>query len=151
MKVAWTNLQGAILRRALGRWLVRVSLGLLSIPLTIGVAFAAYQLHFNLSAIGSLYLLIVVFVALRWGFLYATVISVCAVVCMNYLFIPPIFEFQISDPENWISVVTFETTALLINGLSSKLRMHAAQVELQRARTAKLYELSRAILLIDGH
>jgi two-component system sensor histidine kinase KdpD len=104
----------------------------------------------NLSAIGSLYILLVVFVALRWGFGQATVISVAAVFCMNYWFIPPIFEFQIADPENWISVVTFETTALLVSGLSSKMRVHAAQVEIQRARTAKLYELSSAILLIDG-
>ena len=149
MKMAWTNLYGTTFRTTFGRWLVGTSLGLLSILLTIGVALVAYWLHFNLSAIGSLYLLIVVFVALRWGFVQATVISIAAVVCMNYLFIPPIFEFQISDPENWISVVTFETTALLVSGLSSRLRMHAAQVELQRARTAKLYELSRSILLID--
>jgi len=111
---------------------------------------AAFRLHFNLSAIGSLYLLLVVFVALRWGFVQATVISVTAVFCMNYLFIPPIFEFQVADPENWIAVAIFETAALLVSGLSSKLRIHAAQMELERARTAKLYALSRAILLIDG-
>jgi len=125
-------------------------LSLLSIAGTTVLAVAAFRLHFNLSAIGSLYLLLVVFVALRWGFVQATVISVTAVFCMNYLFIPPIFEFQVADPENWIAVAIFETAALLVSGLSSKLRIHAAQMELERARTAKLYALSRAILLIDG-
>jgi two-component system sensor histidine kinase KdpD len=132
------------------RWLRVLVESLLSLVATTAIAVAAFRLHFNLSAIGSLYLLFVVSVALRWGFGQATVISVAAVFCMNYLFIPPIFEFQIADPENWISLATFEATALLVSGLSSKLRIHAAQVEIQRARTAKLYELSRAILLIDG-
>jgi two-component system sensor histidine kinase KdpD len=73
----------------------------------------------------------------------------CRARCISPAFQP--FGFQIADPENWISVVTFELVALLVSGLSSRLRMHALQVEIQRARTAKLYELSRAILLIDGH
>jgi two-component system sensor histidine kinase KdpD len=144
------NPGGVPFRRAFTRLLFHVVLGLLSILVTIGMAYGAFRLHLNLAAIGSLAILLVVLVAHRWGFAHASVVSVAAVACMNYLFIPPIFEFQIADPENWISMVTFETTALLISGLSSKLRMHASLAEIQRARTAKLYELSRAILLIDG-
>jgi two-component system sensor histidine kinase KdpD len=150
MNISLANLVGAISRRASGGRILHLLLSLLSVLVTVVLAVVAFRLHFNLSAIGSLYLLLVVFVSLRWGFAQATFISVTAVFCMNYLFIPPIFEFQVTDSENWISLVTFETTALLVSGLSSKLRMHAAQVEIQRARTAKLYELSRAILLIDG-
>jgi len=150
MSLSLANLHGVAFRRAYGRRILHFSSSLLSVLVAAVLAFAAFRLHFNLSAIGSLYLLLVVFVSLRWGFGQATVISVTAVFCMNYLFIPPIFEFQVADPENWISLATFETTALLVSGLSSKLRMHAAQIEIQRARTAKLYELSRAILLIDG-
>jgi two-component system sensor histidine kinase KdpD len=134
-----------------GEWSRDVLTGVVGVSVTIGISVGAFRLHFNLSTIGSLYLLLVVFVALRWGFMQATVISVTAVVCMNYLFIPPIFELQVADPENWVAVVTFETTALLVSGLSSKVRMHAAQLEVERARMAKLYELSRAIMLIDGH
>ena len=150
MSLSLANLLGGASRRASGGLLLRFSLSLLSVLVTVVLAVVAFRLHFNLSAIGSLYLLLVVFVSLRWGFAQATFISVTAVFCMNYLFIPPIFEFQVTDSENWISLATFETTALLVSGLSSKLRMHAAQVEIQRARTAKLYELSRAILVIDG-
>ena len=150
MNLSLAKLHAAAFRRDSGRWLRHVLLSLLSIAGTTVLAVAAFRLHFNLSAIGSLYLLLVVFVALRWGFVQATVISVTAVFCMNYLFIPPIFEFQVADPENWIAVAIFETAALLVSGLSSKLRIHAAQMELERARTAKLYALSRAILLIDG-
>ena len=144
------NLQEAVFRRSSGQQLLRLSVSLWSIAVTVAIAAFAFMLHFNLSAIGSLYLLLVVLISLRWGFAQATVVSIIAVICMNYLFVPPIFELQVADPENWISLATFETAALLVSGLSSKVLQHAAQVELQRARTAKLYELSRAILLIDG-
>ncbi len=148
--VSFAGLRSEVLRHTAKRWLLHLLVSLLSVSVTTIVAIAAFRLGFNLSSVGSIYLLLVVFVALRWGFVQATVISVTAVFCMNYLFIPPIFEFQVADPENWIAVATFETAALLVSGLSSKLRMHATQVELERARTAKLYELSRSILLIDG-
>ena len=140
------QLHRPVVRRGSRRWLA----GFLGILTSAAIGAVAFRLHFNLSAIGSVYLLLVVFTALRWGFGLATVISVAAVFCMNYLFIPPIFEFQVADPENWVALFTFETAAVVVSGLSSQLRMHAVQVEIQRARTAKLYELSRAILLIDG-
>ena len=110
---------------------------------------AAFLLHFNLSTTGSLQLLLVLLVALRFGFVQATVVSLTAVLGLNYLFTAPIFQFTVADPQNWVSLATFELTALLVSGLSSQVRVHAARAETQRIRAAKLYELSRAILLID--
>jgi two-component system sensor histidine kinase KdpD len=144
------SVKGAIARRPDGRKHVRVSISLWTLLGVSAIGAVAYLLHFNLSAVGSLYLVLVVLISLRWGFAQATVASVMAVVCMNYLFVPPIFEFQVADPENWIALGTFETAALVVSGLSHKVLQHAAQAEVQRDRTAKLYELSRAILLIDG-
>ena len=124
--------------------------GLFCFLLGGGVAGGSFLLHLNLSTAGSLELLAILLIALRWGFGMATIVSLTAVAGLNYLFTAPLFEFTVSDPENWISLATFEGTALLVSGLSSKVRLHAAQVELQRARAEKLYLLSRAVLLIDS-
>ena len=129
---------------------MRLSVSLWTFLGVSAIGAIAYLLHFNLSAVGSLYLVLVVLISLRWGFAQATIASMMAVVCMNYLFVPPIFELQVADPENWIALVTFETAALVVSGLSHRVLQHAAQAEAQRDRTEKLYELSRAILLIDG-
>ena len=94
-------------------------------------------------------MLLVLLISSRLGFLQATLASLSAIFCLNYLFIPPLFTFTVADPQNWVSLFSFETTALLVSILSSKVRSHAAQVEVQRQRAVKLYELSRAILLID--
>ncbi len=115
----------------------------------VALAWTCFRMHFNLSTVGSLELLLTVLIALRWGFLQALLSSIIAVGCLNFLFIPPIFRFAVADPENWISVIAFEAAALLVSALSSKVRNNAAQSEVQRSQLAKLYELSRAVLLVD--
>jgi two-component system sensor histidine kinase KdpD len=127
----------------------RSVLGTLLGASSIGVAAGGFLVRVNLSTAGSLELLLVLLVALRFGFLQATVVSVTAFFSLNYLFTAPIFTFVVADAQNWVSLITFEATALLVSGLSTKVRLHAAQAEEQRVRAVKLYELSRAVLLID--
>jgi two-component system sensor histidine kinase KdpD len=149
MRRTLKNTFGSTLRRRLGPKTIRVCIALLSAVLVVGAAGVAFAMRLNLSTAGSLELLLVVLIALRWGRIPATIASVVAVFCLNYLFMPPIFRLTVADPGNWVSLLTFESTALLVGALSSKARINAAQADLQRQRTAKLYELSRAILLLD--
>ncbi len=124
--------------------------GCVAFAATVILAGIGFLLHLNLSTAGSLELLAVVLVALRWGFVQATMVSVAGVLCLDYFFTQPIFQLSVADIQNWVSLGTFEITALLVSGLSSKVRMHAAEAEEQRRRSLKLYQLSRAILLIDA-
>ena len=125
----------------------RSVLGLLAVATVAG---SAFLLHFNLSTAGTLQLLLVVLVSLGWGFMQATLVSVASLVLLNLLFTQPLFRLSVADAQNWVSLLTFEVTALLVSRLSSRARSNAALSEQQRKRTAKLYELSRAILLIDS-
>ena len=118
--------------------------------LAAGVAGGAFLLHFNLSTAGSLQLLLVVLVSLRWGLLQATLVSVASVVLLNFMFTQPVFRLTVADAQNWVSLATFEATALLVSGLSTKVQAQTAEARLQKNRIEKLYELSRAILLIDN-
>ena len=111
---------------------------------------AAFKLHLNLSAAVSIELLLVVLVALQLGFFQATIVSCSAVLALNYLFAAPIFGLTVADPQNWISLATFEATSLIVSGLSSKARNFAAEAKLQTLRSNKLTNFSRAILLING-
>lgn len=126
-----------------------VGVGLLVSTLAIVVAVIGFLLRVNLSTAGSLELLLVLLVALRLGLLQATVFSITACLCLNFFFTEPVLRFVVADPQNWLSLFTFEAAALLVSRLSTKVGLHAAQTEEQRARAVKLYELSRAVLLID--
>ncbi|MGI4978914.1 MAG: sensor histidine kinase [Janthinobacterium lividum] len=114
------------------------------------LAYVAFRFHLNLSSVGSLELLLVVMTALRWGFTEATAASLVAATGLNFLFIPPLFRLTVADPANWVSLATFEITAVLVSRLSTSVRVHAIEAESQRSRALRLYEFSRAILLING-
>ena len=124
--------------------------------LFIGVAAAlcitgvAYKLRFNLSSATSLHLLLVTIVALRWGLLEASVVSLLSVACLDYFFTDPLFQLYIADSNDWIALVTFEGVALVVSRLSNRVRAHARASEVQGAKLQKLYELSQGILLLGG-
>jgi hypothetical protein len=116
------------------------------------LTFCAFRLHLNLSTSvprGSLYFLIVVMVAVVWGFWEASVTSLIAVNCLNYFFVPPVLTWRVSDPQNWVALATFEITALTVSRLSTRAQSQARAEARQRAEVEKLYELSRRILFLD--
>jgi two-component system, OmpR family, sensor histidine kinase KdpD len=113
------------------------------------VTLIAFRLHLNLSSSGSLYFLIVVMVSIVWGFWEASVTSLIAVSCLNYFFVPPVFTWTVSDPQNWVALATFEIAALTVSRLSTRAQEKARAEARQRVEVQKLYELSRRILLLD--
>jgi two-component system sensor histidine kinase KdpD len=115
------------------------------------VTFVAYKLHVPLSTAGFIYLLIVVGVALAYGIWQATFISLVAVSCLNYFFIPPVLSFAVADERDWVALVSFQVCALLVSRLSSREQRMARDANYQRIQMKKLYELSRGILLFDLH
>lgn len=78
----------------------------------------AFHLHFEAAAVGFLYLIVVVVSAVYGDFWQATVTSIVVVACLDYFFFPPIFEFTIDDPRDWLALCTFEFTALMLSHLS---------------------------------
>jgi len=112
-------------------------------------SYLGVRLHVNFSTTGFVHLLIVVLVAMLSGFWEATVTSLAALMCLNYFFVPPVYTFYIADPQNWVALITFESTALLVSRLSVRMEQQAHTAILERGRLEKLYELSRRTLLMN--
>jgi len=115
------------------------------------VTFAGYQLHFSSSAVGFLFLVIVVSEAILAGFWQATMLSVLACLCLDYFFYPPLFAFSINDPQDWVALAAFEFSALVVSRVSSREQRSSREASFQRAVMEQLYELSRSTLLINMH
>jgi two-component system sensor histidine kinase KdpD len=113
--------------------------------------FVAYRLHFPLATVGFIYLLVVVAASLFYGIWQAICISLVAVSCLNFFFVPPIWTFIVSDTRDWIALISFQVCALLVSRLSSRESGIARDANYQRIQMKKLYELSRGILLFDLH
>src|ERR1700677_1857936 len=126
-----------------------------TVRITVGIAAAllitwgAYRFHFNLSSATSVHLFLITAIALRWGFLEASIVSLLSVACLDYFFTQPLFAFYMSDSHDWVALITFEGVALLVSRLSTQVSLHVRESEMHRSQLQKLYELSQNILLLD--
>jgi two-component system sensor histidine kinase KdpD len=110
---------------------------------------AAFQLKLGIASTGFVYLFLVVLGAVYGGFWVASVISVTAVVCLNYFFVPPIFSFQVGEPEDFVALCAFEFTALIVSRLESTANKKAAEATSERRESERLYNAARRILLFE--
>jgi two-component system sensor histidine kinase KdpD len=115
------------------------------------ITYLGFILRVDIATIGFIYLILVVATALFCGFWYASLVSLLAVACLDYFFIQPIFRFAISDPHNWVALIAFQTTALVIGRLSGKELRSSREAAAHRKEMEQLYELSRSSLLLDLH
>jgi two-component system sensor histidine kinase KdpD len=113
------------------------------------LTYGGFAFHISLLTIGLLYLLTVVAVASLFGFWEASLISLLAVACLDYFFLPPIFHFDIADPQDWVALATFEATALAISRLHGREMRIAREAAIHLKGMEHLYELSRNTLLLD--
>ncbi len=83
----------------------------------LGVAVVTFvfsqRLSVNASTTGFFYLMVVLGVATAGGFRVSAVVSVTAMICYNFFFLPPVGYLTIADPENWVALFTFLITALV--------------------------------------
>jgi two-component system sensor histidine kinase KdpD len=115
------------------------------------LGFSGYVLHFNSAPVGFLFLLVVVSEAILCGFWQATIVSILACACLDYLFYPPYLTFNITDPQDWVALGAFEISALVVSRVSSREQRSSQEATMQRTAMEQLYELSRSTLLINLH
>jgi len=113
------------------------------------LTYSGFVLQVNLATISLLYLLIVIPVALYFGFWQASLASVLAAACLDYFFTQPVFHFYIADPKEWAALGVFQISAVMISRLSRKELRSATEAAFNRAGMQQLYELSRNSLLLD--
>lgn len=104
----------------------------------------------NASTVGFLLLTVVLATATTAGFRVSALVSVAAMLCFNFFFLPPVGRFTIADPENWVALFTFLLTALVASHLSDRARKQTIEAKRRQLETEQLYALSRAILLTES-
>jgi two-component system sensor histidine kinase KdpD len=105
----------------------------------------------NSTTIAMTFLLATLGVATWWGLLEAIVASVAGMLCFNFFFLPPIFTFYIANTENWVALFAFLMTAVVASQLSTSARQRALEATERQEEMERLYELSRALMLVDTH
>lgn len=101
----------------------------------------------NPTIVALLYLLVVLIVAAvatRW---VAITTSMLAFICFNFFFLPPVGTFTIADPLNWVALFTLLTVSIVASHLSAQARQRAEEATARRDELARLFDLTRDILL----
>lgn len=106
-------------------------------------------LSVNATTAGFAFLLGVLAIATAWGLIEAIVASVVAMLCFNFFFLPPVGQFTIADPQNWVALFAFLATALIASHVSDREKRQALEAKARQKETEQLYALSRTILLTD--
>src|SRR5215472_6089945 len=130
-------------------WVQRLLRILASALIVALVTVVTYGTHAKSFAAGFIYLFPIMLIAFGWGFFEASVASVLAVACLDYFFTEPHFHFYMSDPQDWIALVSFEAVVLLVSQLADRLKRHATEASKQRVQVEKLNRLSRDVLLLN--
>jgi signal transduction histidine kinase len=119
-------------------------LGLIGLAL---ITFAAVRLHLQPGAISLLYLIVVVFVSLKAGFASSVAVSVVAVFCLHYYFLPLFSSSGTKNPLAIVAAVAFLITAWVITGMVARMRkLTEAQLSLRfEERLAERTRIAREL------
>jgi two-component system sensor histidine kinase KdpD len=104
----------------------------------------------NATIVALTYLLIVLGVATVSTLRLAVLVAFATTVCFNYFFLPPVGMFTIADPQNWVALFVFVVVSVVASNLSSAARREATEARSRRDELARLFDLTRDILLVSG-
>jgi two-component system, OmpR family, sensor histidine kinase KdpD len=118
--------------------------------LSTGVAFLAFGRD-QLPDVVMLYLLGIMLVSSRYGFAASIFAAFVSVAAFNFLFVPPYFTLVVGDLRHTVTFAVMFLVAVVISGLTQRVRNQAAAARDREQRTLALYELSRELAGAQGN
>jgi signal transduction histidine kinase len=111
------------------------------------ISLAAPWLRLQPGSISLLYLIVVVFVSLRTGFVSSLAVSLVAVLCLNFFFIPALSASGTKNPLAYVATVAFLITAWVITAMVARVRkLTEAQLTLRfEERLAERNRIAREL------
>jgi two-component system, OmpR family, sensor histidine kinase KdpD len=97
-----------------------------------------------------IYLLTTALVAVYGGRRAAILSSVLGVAAFDFMFVPPRFNFAVTDVQYLITFAIMLIVALIIGTLNASVRQQARIAGYRERRTALLYEMSRQLAMARG-
>ena len=107
-------------------------------------------LHVNQTTVALTFLVMVQFAAFSWGLVYSVCLSIFCTLLYNFFFLPPIGSFTIAEPQNWIALLAFLASAIVISRISESERRQAGVSEARRSEMERLYEFSNQLLMEEN-
>jgi two-component system sensor histidine kinase KdpD len=104
-------------------------------------------LRVNNTTVALTLLLAILYVSATWGLSVSIYMSALAALSFNYFFLPPIGQFTVSDPQNWVALAAFLITAVSASRLSEYAREEARDAHRRRRELERLYAFTQQLLV----
>jgi len=101
----------------------------------------------NHTTAALIFLLAVLITATTCPLWVALITAVVADLALNYFFMAPVGTLRIADPQNVIALLVFFAVSVIASQLSAKARARERDATTRRDELARLFDLSRDILL----
>ncbi|MFG1299763.1 sensor histidine kinase KdpD [Xanthobacter sp. V3C-3] len=118
---------------------------------SLAIVAAATAVGFGLQRILALQNIALVFLtavlvsAVRFGLRPALMTSLAGMLAFNFFFIPPLYTFTITDPENVVALFFFLVVAVIASNLTARVRAQALAARARAKTTEDLYLFARKL------
>lgn len=117
---------------------------------TVAAGLVCFYLFHTTETVAALVFILWTLVVGAFGkTLEALITSFAAALCLDYLFIPPIFKITVATSSGWVGLFVFLAASLFVSTLSSALRRQREELSRRQLQSERLHALSRALLLSD--
>jgi two-component system sensor histidine kinase KdpD len=89
-----------------------------------------------------MYLFVVFIAAIRWGLWPALLTAVLSVAALDYLFLPPLYSFNVNSPQDYLLLGLLSVVAIIASGLAARLREQVTIAEQNAETTDALYRFA---------
>ncbi|HUA12193.1 MAG TPA: DUF4118 domain-containing protein [Solirubrobacteraceae bacterium] len=102
------------------------------------------------AALGVVYLPAILIVSITWGMAFGAATALLSAAAFNYFHLPPVGRFTISNPDNWVALITFFVVAMIASYLSEIARKRTRDAEDRRREADLAAEMARLLLGADS-
>jgi two-component system sensor histidine kinase KdpD len=119
-------------------------IALATVAVALGVS-ALIEPWLGIENVDLVFLTAVVGVAVRYGLLPSLFATVASSLCYNFFFLPPIYTFTITDPNNVLAFVFFTIVAVVVSHFASRGRTRTVAAHERVRSVERLYAFSRKL------
>jgi two-component system sensor histidine kinase KdpD len=131
------------MRRVLGTPSRPDPVGVLACLVAVAVVTGAIELlhpYVPVLSLGVVYVLAVLVIAVGWGMAYAVPVAFASMLAFNFFFLAPHFTLRLADSRNWLALLVFVITAVVVSELATRSRRRARESALLAEVATSLLE-----------
>jgi two-component system, OmpR family, sensor histidine kinase KdpD len=122
------------------RWRLLGGLGSAGSVALVTAAIELLKPYIPVLSLGVLYVFAVLPIAIWWGLGYAVPVAVASMLAFNFFFLPPLYTFTLADSRNWLALLVFLVTAVVVSELAARSRRRAGESALLAQIATSLLE-----------